>query len=286
MILFVMLGVVALLLNVIAILLKLNYLASVLLAMGGVSLVAVWFSRKELTHVDYLSMLVFVTLSNVTTTVIEKLMIVFDVWGFSNAHAGLLGWSFWGAPIEEYIYWWMAPVVVVTTYLSALKTPWVKFSKVADLPLWLDISLITSILKFESERTESEAEKTSDVYLENQNSGKGVDVSGSKYKRGSKVPVWAMVVLFVLTCMAVGYIFFRGAWRAVLGTALVFLCVAYPNELYSLSRGYWVYNNSKMIGIWVLGVPVEEWFMYTASPVAGSMLFSIYRNKVHKLPEV
>ncbi len=276
----------ALVLNITTMLLKFNYLTSVLFVMGGVSLIALSYSFQFLRWVDFKSMGVFVLLSNVTTTIIEKLMIVFDVWGFSSSNAGLIGLNFWGAPIEEYIYWWMAPVVVVTTYLAVSKRGNLKVKVENQLPILLDFGLLSAIFKFGSEKIEESAVKTDKVYLENQ----GVTNENSKhvnrkYERGSKVPVWSFVVAFVLACLTFGYFFFRGSYKVVLATVLIFVLVAYPNELYSLYQGYWVYNNNKMLGVWVLWVPLEEWFMYTASPAAGSMLFSAYREYVHKLKE-
>lgn len=276
----------ALVLNLIAVLLKFNYMTSVLFVMGGVSAIAVIYSFQFLRWVDFKSMGIFVFLSNVTTTIIEKLMIVFDVWGFSSSNAGLIGINFWGAPIEEYLYWWMAPVVVVTTYLAVCKRGNLKVKVENQLPILLDFGLLAAIFKFGSEKMEENSDKTDKVYLENQGVKNSDDKTvNRKYERGSKVPVWSFVVAFVLACLAFGYFFFRGSYKAVLATTLVFLLVAYPNELYSLYQGYWVYNNNKMIGVWVLWVPLEEWFMYTASPAAGSMLFSAYREYVHKLKE-
>lgn len=266
-------------LNLATVLLDMNYMTSVILVMGGVSAIALFSGVRSLKSRDYLSMAIFVVGSAVATTIIEKLMIVFDVWGFSNRHAGLCGLDFWGAPVEEYVYWWMAPIIVCVSYVVAVRDRNALSS--FEVPRFLSIAASTMSLKAVSDAMTKVADAGSSAYLES-NGTSPESSSPSKYKRGTKFPVWIWVVAFVLVALAVAYVFFRGSWKAVLATTAVFVCVAYPNELYSLSQGYWVYNQNRMIGPWLFGVPVEEWAMYTASPAAGSMLYSSLHRVLFK----
>ena len=113
-----------------------------------------------------------------------------------------------------------------------------------------------------------------DTYL------KSNEINGSQYKRGVKFPVWIWVVIGIILLAALLYPHFKGSWKTVIASSLVFFSVAYPNELYSLSHGLWVYNQNRMIGPWVLGVPLEEWFMYFLSPMTGCMILSIVHKKI------
>jgi lycopene cyclase domain-containing protein len=154
----------ALALNLATVALSMNYMTSVVLVMVGVSAVILLQGVKSLSSRDYASMSVFVLGSAVATTIIEKLMIVFDVWGFSNRHAGLCGLDFWGAPIEEYIYWWLAPLVVCVTYVVAVRDK--KALSSFEVPAFLSVAASTMSLKAVSEAMTKVADASSAAYLE------------------------------------------------------------------------------------------------------------------------
>ncbi len=264
--------IIALVTNLFCVVADLNYIASVALVMGSVVFYMLTRQWKLLRREDTMLILGFITFSNIITVVIEKLMIFFDVWGFSNATHRLIGISFLGAPIEEYVYWWLAPVVVSVTYYAMVKLK--SGSNLVTYPSWTEASVASLLAKFTTEVVDNLKTKDPDVYLETNNTKVNED-NTSSYSRGKKAPVWIWVAVFVIIFGAVLYRFFRGSWKAVLATTLIFLCIAYPNELYSLHSGFWVYNQNRMLGPWVLGVPIEEWIMYTASPITGCMLLSV-----------
>lgn len=265
-------------LNVATIFLHTNYMTSVCLVMIGTPAVLVFASRSYLKRRDLWMGLGFITFSNIVTTGIEKLMIYYDVWSFSNANFRLIGVDFLGAPIEEYMYWWMSAVIVAVVYICFSRTR----RDIIHVPNILDYFGASLLAKYATQKiqTSTADAQSSDVYLENQN----VEISGSRYSRGGRFPTWVIVASAVTLFAAVRYRHFRGSWPALLSTVLVFFCIAYPNELYSLHNGFWVYNQNRIFGFWLLGVPVEEWFMYTMSPFAGGMLLSLcYKKFYHEV---
>lgn len=262
----------ALVANGLCIILRMDYLSSVLVSMGAVSAALVVSARSApWSRASIRTALIFILGSAVITTGIEKLMLVLDVWGFSRRYYHLIGIDFLGCPIEEYVYWWLAPVVVAVTYVTCPRS-----YKAIDIsaPAWL--LSFASVLGTSMTRLNQSRPASGSGYLEDSK----VDVEDKSYSRGSKFPVWAAVAAaVVLGCFFV-YRHFRGSRNAIIATTLVFVCVAYPNELYSLSHGFWSYNQSRILDIWFLGVPVEEWFMYICSPICGGMLFSVLEEKL------
>ncbi|HNY31132.1 MAG TPA: hypothetical protein PKO15_09610 [Fibrobacteria bacterium] len=109
-------------LNLSTVLLGTDYLWSVLLVFGGVGAFFVASGWKHFTRRDVWVIVTLLVFSDVMTVVIEKLMIHFDVWGFSDRTYRLMGINFLGAPIEEFIYWWLCPVVVAFAYIAHLRT--------------------------------------------------------------------------------------------------------------------------------------------------------------------
>lgn len=262
-------------LNLATVLLHTNYLTSVCLVMIGTPAVLVFASRSYLKPRDLHVCLGFVVFSDVITTGIEKLMIYYDVWSFSNANFRLIGVDFLGAPIEEYVYWWMSAVIVAVAYVCFSRSR----NGVVHVPNFLDYLGASLLAKFETQKIQAKTEDAKDAstYLENQN----VEIQGAHYERGRKFPTWVVVASAVTLFAAALYRHFRGSWPALISTVLVFFCIAYPNELYSLHNGLWVYNQKRIFGFWLFGVPVEEWFMYTMSPFAGGMLLSLCYKKFY-----
>lgn len=259
---------VALLLNAVCVVLHTDYIASVCLVMLGV--IGIAAAMHKWSVVDAKAVAFFVIGSAVITTGIEKLMLVYDVWNFSRHVFVLTGVTFLSAPIEEYIYWWLCPGIVSVCYLLFRKTA--SNTQVTMRHESYSLVLASTLAKYWTYRNQSKYHDPGMADRESYLEDKGIDSKDARYSRGRKIPVWAYVAAAVTFTALILKRSFHGSWKAVIGTCVVFVCVAYPNELYSLHNGLWVYNQQRIFGIWLLGVPVEEWFMYTMSPVAGSML--------------
>lgn len=88
------------------------------------------------------------------------------------------------------------------------------------------------------------------------------------YWRGKKFPWWATLLV---PFMAAALFLYRTVReevdvRALLCTVLVFEAVVFPAEIFSVSRGHWVYNNAKIWGPKLFGVPIEEPLLYYIFP--------------------
>ena len=87
---------------------------------------------------------------------------------------------------------------------------------------------------------------------------------GFRYREGRWYPAWALLLFpFIALGAVLGRVAGKSVdWKALLGTVFVFESVLLPVESRCLRRGHWVYNESRILGPRVLGVPVEEPFLY------------------------
>ena len=84
------------------------------------------------------------------------------------------------------------------------------------------------------------------------------------YIKGKWVPAWA---LLLTPFLAVLWYLHRAVkdevnWKAAFAAVAVFEVVLFPAEWYSVSRGHWVYNEARILGPKILGVPIEEPLLY------------------------
>ena len=87
---------------------------------------------------------------------------------------------------------------------------------------------------------------------------------GFRYREGAWYPAWALLLvpfigLGLALCRVVGK---AVDWKAALGAVMVFEAVVLPAESRCLRRGHWIYNESRILGPRVFGVPVEEPALY------------------------
>jgi lycopene cyclase domain-containing protein len=105
---------------------------------------------------------------------------------------------------------------------------------------------------------------------------------GYRYKEGRWYPAWAMLLV---PFMLLGLILRRFVgksvdWKAALGTVLVFETLLLPAESHSLKRGHWVYNESRILGPRIFGVPIEEPALYYLfSPLIIILIFHGYLQR-------
>jgi lycopene cyclase domain-containing protein len=88
------------------------------------------------------------------------------------------------------------------------------------------------------------------------------------YRRGRWWPAWALLALPFVVLMAVllPVVRRRVHWMACAFTVLVFEAVMLPVEHWSILRGHWVYNESRILGPLVWGIPIEEPLIYYLLP--------------------
>ncbi len=89
------------------------------------------------------------------------------------------------------------------------------------------------------------------------------------FKKGFWIPLTVILALpFVLIFIPL----YRAArtevhWKAVFATITVFEIVMFLSEHFSLSRGHWVWNEARILGPKIWGVPIEEPLLYYWFPV-------------------
>ena len=89
-----------------------------------------------------------------------------------------------------------------------------------------------------------------------------------KYWAGPVFPWWATLLLPFLVVL---WFLYKAAkdrvnWKAAFATVAVFELVVFPAEIFSVSRGHWVYNDAKIWGPKLFGVPIEEPLLYYIFP--------------------
>lgn len=89
-----------------------------------------------------------------------------------------------------------------------------------------------------------------------------------KYLRGKWVPLWALLKIPFLLLFIPLYRAVKDDvnWKAAWATVAVFETVLMTAEWYSLKRGHWVYNEARILGPKVFGIPIEEPLLYYLFP--------------------
>lgn len=88
------------------------------------------------------------------------------------------------------------------------------------------------------------------------------------YRRGEKRPLWALLLVpfLAVSLPLVRSVRGRVNWAAAWATVGVFEAALLAAEYYSLQRGHWVYNESRIWGPKVFGIPIEEPLLYYLFP--------------------
>lgn len=257
---------VAIALNLAAWLLRLDYLWTVLFVMGGMG---AWFGlrARKVTREQWILVVVFSLFSAVMTTIIEQFMLHYDIWGFSRRHFRLIGITFLGAPIEEYIYWYLCPVLVALAYLVMGRVP----IKAAKQKLLAE-GAAAATAKVGTEIVEEVAPKLAQGVHYVEDDPAAVIEDAGKYARGLRFPGYVWLQVAIVGGIVLLWRHYRGNWKSLIWATILFIAVAYPNELLGLHNGFWTYNTQRLLGPWILGVPIEEWAMYTICPICSCML--------------
>lgn len=107
-----------------------------------------------------------------------------------------------------------------------------------------------------------------------------VPASVPGFLAGSALAWWDILYLPFLAAFWWLYHAFRRrvSWRAAWLTVLVFEGVVFPAEVFSVHRGHWVYNEARILGPRLLGVPIEEPLLYYLfSPLIIVTVFEAWR---------
>lgn len=259
--LFLVLASQAITLNIINYFMEQNYLLSVLLVMGGLSLtIAIsTFTSKAVFPNDIKALVAFIGFSNIMTLIVEYFMLKYDVWAFSKQFSELSGFVFMHAPIEEFVYWFLCPVLVGGTYLNILRSSPPAVVSTSVIVRWIE--------KLQAMNIKARTPSPDIQYTETNAQG--------QYRRGGKYPVYLYLQLSIIAAIIAMLRYFHGSWKAVGYTTALFVIVAFPHEYYSVGQGFWIYNANHELGWFFMRVPLEGWLMYVISPVCGCMMYDI-----------
>lgn len=269
---------VAILSNVYCVLAGLDYLWTLFVGMGLPTITAIISGYKLLNLNDFKVLAVYQTLFIIPMTIaIEKTMLYFNTWGFSNEHVRFIGLNVFGAPIEEYLYWWLAPIMLGFIYLVMRKN-----APVNDVPNFIE-DAFKLIATFGNKITQDISTKDNTEYIENKTGLIKNEKGLFSIKGESKYPTWIWVQVLVIAVILWLRNYFKGSWMAVSLSTAVFVAVAFISELHAINMGFWVYNSNRMLGLFLFNIPIEEYVMYIASAISECMMLEIIGRKYFKL---
>ncbi len=109
------------------------------------------------------------------------------------------------------------------------------------------------------------------------------------YMRGKRWPAWAAVALpFIALLICVRTRVKSLCWRSALVVVLLFETANIFIEHRAVYRGHWVYNESRILGPRLWGIPVEEPIIYYLFPplfvIIIMHLFFQWFEDNHSLP--
>lgn len=249
----------ALALNALSAAMGLDYQWSVVLVFGGMALFYLRCAWGRLGRDDWKLLAGFFVFAEAATLVLEVVMMKFRVWGFGCRVFPLTGWTFLGAPIEEYEYWVGCSVVVPLSYMVFAR----RLKPASENPL----ALARLVAWAESLHLRAKSDPTAYVDAEETKPG--------RFSSGSRFPVYACVQLALAAAIIALARRYHGSWRALLACSLCFLLVAFPHEFRALRMDMWAYNEARMLGPSFLRIPIEGWLMYLLPPVLACMILDV-----------
>lgn len=251
-----------------------NYFWTIVAGMGLPTLIVWFMGRKNLDLSAWKSFITFNLFSIVISTIIEVIMLNYDTWGFSKAHGRFIGVNFIGAPIEEYIYWWIAPILVGMLYITLRK-----ITQIDPVPPGIESSVeYLGYIGSAFMKSSNSADAT--PYLEND----GVIVQNGSYVRGTSIfPTWMWIQILVVLVIFYLKKYFKGNWLTVFAVSGIFACVAFIGELHAIDYGFWVYNKQRVIGIFFFNIPIEQYPMYFLSAIFECVVIDIVGRKHFKM---
>ena len=257
---------------------QLDYMWSLVMGMGLPLLVAIIGGFKTLDRNDFKVLLAYEIIFIIPSTIIiEKVMLFFDTWGFSREHVRFIGINIFGAPIEEYLYWWIAPILVGVVYLVMRKG-----KETITVPPFVE-KAFEVVAKAGSMAAQASTAPDRTEYIEDQ-AGVTKERKGLFTVAGqSKYPTWIWIQVLVVAVILWLKHHFKGSWLTVALSSSIFAVVAFLGERHAITMGFWSYNANRMLGIFFLGIPFEEYIMYFASAISACLIIEIAGRRFFNL---
>jgi lycopene cyclase domain-containing protein len=92
----------------------------------------------------------------------------------------------------------------------------------------------------------------------------------------------SMIIVFILPSL---YVLYKKRW--LVGSAIKIgitgLLIGFPWDYIAVQKGWWIYPKSQyFLGIYVFGLPVEEFIFYVACPIAAVCYYEFLFRKSKK----
>lgn len=255
----------------------LDYLSTLIVGMILPAIIALVAGFKNLDALSIKVIVLFELLFTIPVTiVIEKVMLYYNSWGFSKEHIRFIGINIFGAPVEEYVYWWCAPLLVGIVYMIMRKL------KGFDEPPKFIEEAVKLLAEKLSKATQGSTTADRTDYIED-HSDVTKERPGLYSTAGeTKFPTWVwMQVLTIATIMWLKH-YFKGSWLTVMLSTGIFVAVALIGERHAIDMGFWSYNRNRMVGVFFFNVPIEEYIMYFTSAMSECLILDIAYRKFKK----
>lgn len=198
-----------------------------------------------------LTMFFFIILTSVVEVIVTHTL---QIWTIPESSNDLWGIYFLDLPLEEFVYWYGTALYILTNYLffvMVLEPQSDAQSNAESIQVgsgtkktraWLYIAapfILYPLLFYDPQR--------------------------------SQYPAWLFIPIPFLIAMAAA--FYAGIlnrrdlnWRALILCVILFELILFPTEYVAVQKQFWVYNDNRILGLRVLGIPVEEPLIYYSTP--------------------
>jgi uncharacterized membrane protein YoaT (DUF817 family) len=203
------------------------------------------------------------------------------LWTFSMTRDALCGVSIAGVPLEEYLFYPLVMNFALLNYLWICA--YLKARHEGDLP----VSRRTLAMVLGGASAAFLAMAMAILFL--RDASVSVPPTGGagpggipRFDEGPRGYAWTLVCLF---SVAANLLVFLAAerWtalmlRAALPLSAVFFLICLMVELLGTGRGWWVFNGRQCSGMWVAGIPVENFPAYLTGVMLPLALFEFARK--------
>jgi len=106
-----------------------------------------------------------------------------------------------------------------------------------------------------------------------------------RIKKENVLSYWAWLCVYVFAPILAMLVWRRDTiirrWKTVLFCAIGSLGIAVPWDHFAIMGGLWRFPPGEVIGIWLLGLPLEEWLFISFIGMEVAMMALIFMEERH-----